>query len=160
MIVDGLRELTALFARLGAPEPESWARSQLERGIPQLARFVLLREAWKLVVPDGDTQWIGIQQAEALKGNPGASIGPALARLLSAGAAAEDITTVVRTMQWQLLSSFCHLLEDPGVLEPEIRDLAWSLVQVDEAGQPIDVIHSLHESVLDTDPSGRNMGSS
>jgi hypothetical protein len=160
VIVDELHELTALFARLGAPDPESWARSQLEEGIPQLARFVFLREAWKLVVSDGDTQWIGTQQAEALKGNPGASIGPALTRLLSAGAAAEDITTVVRTMQWQLLFSFCYLLEDPGVLEPEISDLAWSLVQVDEDGQPIDVIHSLHESVLDTDPSGRNMGSS
>lgn len=119
-----------------------------------------MRQAWKLVVADGDTEWIGIQQAEALKGNPGASIGPALARLLSAGAAAEDITTVVRTMQWQLLFSFCYLLEDPGTLEPEIRDLAWSLVQVDEDGQPIDVIHGLHESVLETDPSGRNMGSS
>jgi hypothetical protein len=43
--VDELQELTELFARLGAPRPESWARSQLEEGIPQLARFVFLRQA-------------------------------------------------------------------------------------------------------------------
>jgi hypothetical protein len=47
------------FRALGADEPESWARSQVEEGIPQYARFVFLRQAWTNVIPDGDTSWIG-----------------------------------------------------------------------------------------------------
>ncbi len=38
-------ELTELFARLGARDPEKWARSQIKEGIPQLARFLFLRQA-------------------------------------------------------------------------------------------------------------------
>jgi hypothetical protein len=39
-------ELTALFKKVGARKPEGWARSQIEEGIPQLARFLFLRQAW------------------------------------------------------------------------------------------------------------------
>jgi hypothetical protein len=60
-------------------------------------------------------------------------------------------------MQWHLLSSLCYLLEDPGVLESEVSHIAWRLFQVDEAEQPIEIIGELHESVLDTDPTGREM---
>jgi hypothetical protein len=37
-------ELTALFKKVGARKPEGWARSQIEEGIPQLARFLFLRQ--------------------------------------------------------------------------------------------------------------------
>ena len=36
-------KLTALFQKFGAPDPESWAASQVEEGIPQLQRFLFLR---------------------------------------------------------------------------------------------------------------------
>jgi hypothetical protein len=152
-----LDALTRLFARLGAPDPESWAVSQLREGIPQLARYLFLRQAWKLVVEDGHETWIQEQQAEAGKGTPGSAIGPALQRVLDAGATPQDVTTIVRVMQWHLLSSLCYLLEDPGVLESEVSHIAWRLFQVDEAEQPIEIIGELHESVLDTDPTGREM---
>jgi len=38
-------QLTALFQKLGARHPEGWARSQIKEGIPQLARFLFLRQA-------------------------------------------------------------------------------------------------------------------
>ena len=34
-----LDELTRIFQKLGAPDPEGWARSQIQEGIPQLARY-------------------------------------------------------------------------------------------------------------------------
>ncbi len=52
------RELTELFRNLGADDPAGWARSQLEEGLPQLARFLFLRQAWKLVVKPDDSGWI------------------------------------------------------------------------------------------------------
>ena len=67
-IPNNLKELTALFAKYGASDPESWARSQLDEGIPQLQRFLFLRQAWSQVVRNGDEQWIQnvIKNAENL----------------------------------------------------------------------------------------------
>ena len=60
-------------------------------------------------------------------------------------------------MQAQLLFSFCYLLEDPGDIEPEAEDVGWALVQVDAEGNTLGTIGALHESVLETDPTGREM---
>src|SRR5438132_1357652 len=46
---EALRKLTDLFRRLGAPNPESWARSELQEGT-QLGRFVFLRALWDAVL--------------------------------------------------------------------------------------------------------------
>ncbi len=150
------QELTDLFARLGARDPAQWAHSQINEGFPQLARFLFLRQAWKRVVAAGDTTWIG-RELQANADEPGGAIGPALRRLLEQGAKEEDLTAVVRVMQWQLLFSLCYLLEDHGDVEVEVNDIAWSLFQIDEAGRPIAPIGGLHESVLETEPSGREM---
>jgi len=50
--------LTALFAKLGARDAESWAQSQIEEGIPQLQRFLFLRQAWRNVLEEHSTDWI------------------------------------------------------------------------------------------------------
>jgi len=51
------------------------------------------------------------------------------------------------------------LLEDPGDVETEVKDISWCLFQTDEAGRPLAPIGGLHESVLETEPSGREMRS-
>jgi len=154
-----LKELTALFRKLGARDPASWARAQHEEGTDQVARYVFLREAWKRVVPPDDTSWIEgmIASAKPQPSDPGAGAGPALARLLAVGANRDDIHEVVRVMQYELLFSLCYLMEDPGPLEPELEDLVWQLVRTDENGETIEPIGGLHESLLETDPSGREM---
>ena len=154
-----LAALTALFRKLGAPNPESWAQSQLTEGIDQLSRFVFLRQAWRQVPPATDTSWMEAQVAAAEKRSdqPGAGAGHALKRLLADGANREDLHTVVRTMQWELLHGLCYLLDDPGTLEPEVENLQWALVRVDEDGNAVGPIGGLHESVLETDPTGREM---
>ena len=150
------------FRAFGAHDPESWARSQVEEDIPQYARFVFLRQAWQSVVGDGDTYWIDpqIEMAGQHPRGPGAGIGPALKRMLAAGVSREDITEVVRVMQWRALAGLAYQLGDPGVVEypsGEMPRVNWTLFEVDEDGQPLNPIDGLHESVLDTDPTGREM---
>ena len=159
MAPESVEELTALFRRLGAREPESWAASQVTEGIPQLARFLFLRQAWRSILPDGETSWIDptIAESERVPDAPFAGVGFALARLRAAGAADADVTDVARGMQAALLAAICYQLEDPGELEPEVADVGWALVQVDPAGVVLGEIGGLHESVLETDPTGREM---
>jgi hypothetical protein len=149
-------ELTELFRKLGARDPAAWARSQINENIPQLARFLFLRQAWKLVVTDNDSSWIrALRQIDPDK--PGGEAGPAIARLLAAGGREDDLTKLVRVMQWRLLFGLCQLLDDPGTIESEVRDFAWRLFQVDEDDRPIAIMPGLAESVLETDPTGREM---
>jgi len=157
-----IQQWTERFRMLGAYAPEGWARSQVEESIPQYARFVFLRQAWQSVIADGDTSWIDpqIQQADRRPRDPGAGIGPALKRMLATGASREDITEVVRVMQSHLLFNIAYQLADPGVVEYPSEDMpqvSWALFEVDEEGQPLHPIGALHESVLDTDPTGREM---
>jgi hypothetical protein len=143
-------ELTELFRRLGARDPAAWARSQRQEGIPQLARFLFLRQAWKQLVGRDSPAW-----AEALRARPGPGGEATLAaldRMAALGVSDDDLTTVVRHMQRELLFSICYLLADPGELEPEVRDMAWGLFQLDAAGRPGAEIALLHESVIETDP--------
>lgn len=158
-IPKSLPALTKLFARLGAPNPEAWAESQLHDGVPQLARFLFLRQAWREVLADGDTSWIDswIEESRGAPDAPYAGVGAALARLRSSGADDRDLTELVRGMQAQLLFALCYQLEGPGELEPGVQDVLWALVQINEDGEVLGHIGGLHESVLETDPTGREM---
>ena len=157
-----IQELTAHFRALGACDPEGWARSQIEEGIPQYARFVFLREAWRGIIADGETSWIdnATADSERYPRGPGAGIGPALKRLLDSGARREDIAEIVRVMQWKVLSRLAYQLGDPGaVVYPNegMPRARWELFETDKDGKPLHPIDGLHESVLDTDPTGREM---
>ena len=153
------KNLEATFRKLGAPDPESWARSEIDEGVPQLARYLFLRQAWRNIVKEGDSRWIenAIERARTRPDDPCAGVGHALTKLRARGATDEEITDVVRGMQAELLFCFCYLLEDPGDLEPEVKDVAWVLAQVDADGNVLGTIGGLHESVLGTDPTGREM---
>ena len=74
------------------------------------------------------------------------------------GASREDIVDLTRGMQARLLFDICYLLADPSILESSVEDLGWALVETDEDFEPTgETISGLHESVLDTDPTGREM---
>ena len=154
-----LARLTNLLEVAGARDPKSWAQSEVDEDIPQLARFLFLRQAWRRVIADGDTSWIDreISGAEKSPGTPGAGLGRSLKRLVSAGADREDLTEVVRAAQWQLLFGLCYQLSDPSIEEPELEHVAWQLFEVSDDGVPGRPIDGLHESVLETDPTGRAM---
>jgi len=154
-----LSRLTRLFEIAGARDPSAWAKSEVDEDIPQLARYLFLRQAWRSIIPDDEISWIEreIQSAAQNPRAPGSELGLALARLMDAGANPRDLNVIARNAQWQLLHSICYQLSDPAIEEQELRHVAWGLFEVDEAGKVGRPIEGLHESVLETDPTGREM---
>jgi hypothetical protein len=152
-------ELTELFRQLGASSPEQWAHSQVTEGIPQLLRFLFLKHAWSKVIPDGNTDWIEreISSAKAKPHVPYAGLGLALARCRAAGAKPEDLTEIARCLQAQMLFSMAYLIDGP-LYEQGLGWFSWGLFEMGEDRRPIGPqVGGLHESVLELDPTGREM---
>jgi len=158
-IPNTLPELTLIFERLGAPDPASWARSQINEGFSQLHRFLFLRQAWSHIIPDEAAGWIKnhIEEAEKNPVAPFAGMGSALKRATAAGVTSEDLTQIARGVQAELLWQLCYMLDDNGIREADLKEIGWGLFETDEEGKPGAPIYSLHESVLGTDPTGREM---
>lgn len=162
-MADDLEELTRIFRQLGAKDPESWARSQVEEDSPQLHRFLFLSKAWSLVVPEDDDSWIDqlITAQQRHPDDPYAGQGRALDRLLALGADRADIVDLVRATQAEVIFGLCYQLGDPGLHDEEeeqVNSVGWALVATDADGEPTaQVIDGLHESVLEMDPTGREM---
>jgi hypothetical protein len=154
------KDLVALFRRLGAPSPEDWAHSQVREGIPQLARFLFLKQAWSNVVPEGDAAWIdtAIRSAQKEPDAPFSGLGAALARCKAIGVSPDDLTVIARCVQAELLFAIAYLLEGaPNDLDIG-ADVSWGLFETDQDGHPTTYrIGDLHESVLELDPTGREM---
>ena len=152
-------ELAGLFRKLGARNPDAWAHSEVQEGIPQLARFLFLRQAWRHIVKEDDPTWIDrrVERAQSDPDEPYSGVGHTLKKLRSRGATSKEVTDLVRGMQAELLFALCYLLEGPAEVEPEVADVSWALMQIDDKGEVLGSIDGLHESVLETDPTGRAM---
>ncbi|WP_036172429.1 hypothetical protein [Massilia sp. 9096] len=154
-------ELVKVFTELGASSPELWANSQIEEGIPQLLRFLFLKSAWHYVVAEGDSSWIDeeIELGRSRPQAPYAGLSQTLEKLRNQGVADEDLTTIARCLQAQMIFSLGYLLDaGPSEQIEEIEDVTWGLFQVDDNGNPFGpAISGLHESVLELDPTGREM---
>jgi hypothetical protein len=159
---DEIRKLTDYFRTLGASNPEQWAESEIKEGIPQYARFVFLKTAWNAVISEGNDTWIdnAIKQSEREPNDPCSGAGVALKRMLAAGISRQDITSLVRVMQYETLFALCYQLDDSSVAEYPAETLPqvhWALMQVTEEGEHVGEIGGLHESVLELDPTEREM---
>jgi hypothetical protein len=154
-------ELTELFRQLGASTPEAWAHSQVREGIPQLQCFLFLRYAWQRVIADGAVEWIDreIERATAHPNLPHAGLGLALVRCKAAGALLKDLTEIGRGLQLQMLHSVLYLIDGPPAGTDPTTGISWGLFETDEAGQPVGPqIRCLYESLLETEPAGRELG--
>ena len=158
-IPDTEEALTELFTRLGASDPQGWAQSQLQEGIPQLHRYLWLRQAWKFIVAEDDTGWMNahMRHAAVRPDDPYTGVGHALRRCLAQGVDLGLLNDIVRGMQVELLAGLSYMLEDPDFSEPELAELGWGLFATDAQGHPMQAIPGLHESVLELDPTGRSM---
>ncbi|WP_455351442.1 hypothetical protein [Streptomyces sp. SYSU K217416] len=100
--------LAGLFAALGADDPQSWARSEAEENIPQLARYRLLRmlwqdiDGWSSAAPD----WIGTFQRDG-------SAAGAVERALRLGVTPDDLGAVAREVSRETVFALLHRLCDP-----------------------------------------------
>ena len=156
-------ELTELFRSLGAQGPDSWAKSQVREKIPQLHRYLFLRQAWAQVVDETNDSWIDrvIDAANRRPTGPFSGRGHAIERMLSLGVSRSDIVDVVRSSQVEAISGLCYLLDDPSLHDEQderVQSVGWALVVRNEDFEPTDkVIGGLHESVSGTDPTGPEM---
>jgi len=128
--------LRVAFIDLGAPDPESWARSEIDEDIPQLARLAFLRAVWRQI-----EEWREIDTVPALTGKVSGEV-VALAVRVATQAAFHTALGVI------------------GVIDDE-EDVAtpaapgWRLVECDAEGRPTGrVLSGLHESFLAADPRG------
>lgn len=155
-----IAELTKLFEKFGAKDGKAWATSQINEGIPQLQRFLFLRQAWRCIVSENNATWIDreIEAQERTPDGPNADVGAVLKRALAAGISHQELTDLARGLQASFLFQLCYLLDDPDFSEQELEGFSWGLFEVDENDNPIHPrIGGLHESVLETDPTGREM---
>lgn len=152
-----LQELTEIFDRYGAPEPESWARSQLEEGIPQLAIFSFAKAMWACVADERDDRWIDqeIEWAKDRPNDPCAQISPALSEMLTRGVSRRAIIDLVRVIQYGALYHVASLID--GSRQEDVPVQGCILYQVDEDDHLVAIIQGLHEVLLSLDPTGREM---
>ena len=110
-----LEDLTARFKALGAPDPEGWAGSQHREGIPQLHRFLFLRQAWKHIVSEGDTRWMDYWIAESKRrpDAPYAGLGAALAAAREKGVSDDQITDLADRCAIRPTASVIRLSAEP-----------------------------------------------
>ena len=155
------KSLTALFEKLGARDPDGWAKSEVTERIPQLLRFLFLREAWNYVQDEHDHTWIArqIESSGKRPNEPYACLGSVLSRCRALGVSDQELTDMARCQQAAMMFRLCYLMssgpEDPP---EELDEVSWGLFRVNESGKPVGPrIAALHESVLETDPTGREM---
>jgi hypothetical protein len=152
-----LEELAEIFRRYGADDPEAWASSQLEEGIPQLAIFSFAKAMWACVADEDNDHWIDqeIEWAKHRPNDPCAQIGPALSEMLSRGVSRRAITDLVRVIQYGTLYHVASLID--GSRQEDVPIHRWRLYQVDEEDHLVAIIQGLNEILLSLDPTGREM---
>lgn len=147
-------ELTEAFRSLGAREPESWASSQLEEGIPQLHRFAFLKALWEAVDGPASKVWV----AAARDGEnelPDEAAMTALKRMKELGVTDDDITNAVRAAHEEQVYFVAQVIDDSAGALAELdydgdeTDVQWGLFVIDDKGKPKAPIDSLQESAND-----------
>ena len=153
-------ELLRLFESLGARSAPQWIQYVKHDPDPQLARYLFLKQVWDRLISEQDSEWIEQAVARSKKNPtaPYAGLGKALERVLALGATSEDLTEIARCLQAQALFDVCYLVDGPAHSLDGVEHIDWSLFRTDEKGKPFgEPIAGLYESVLDTEPSGREM---
>ena len=153
-------ELVALFRSLGAHSPEEWIQYLPEDPSTQLARYMFLKQAWDSVAQEGETKWIddAIDRSGKSPDEPYAGLGHTLQRILSAGISRDDLTELARCLQAGMLFRIAYLIDGRAYQIKGLEHIDWGLFRTDDEGNPTpERIAGVHESVLETDPTGREM---
>jgi hypothetical protein len=153
------KDLLEYCRAMGFPDPESIVRSELEEGIPQAARHTFLKGAWDMIVSDDDLSWIDAMEKASPPGSnePYAGVSHAIRKLKKEGADLRAVAEIVRGMQAEFLFRLTYMMSDSGSVAGSGGKVSWGLFEIDEDEDPDREIGMLHESVLGTDPTGREM---
>lgn len=152
-----IERLAARFEQLGARDPLTWARSEVDENIPQLARFCFLRSLWPDLIDSwiGDTDWV--ERVASTSDEPFADARRALSRMTDRGVSATEIATLARWVAYETVFGVLFHLADGMDAEAGDDDPGWALMETEGFGGPPTGRHvdALHEDLLIMDPSGR-----
>ncbi|SFQ82391.1 hypothetical protein [Hymenobacter arizonensis] len=149
--------LAETFRQAGAANPETWARSQVHEGINQWARFHFLKTLSTAWLPENALDWVEAQR-QAPSGDAqhaGAQLPKAVREMRAVGVRPEQILDLIRVIQFETLFHVCHTLDGATEATPPVQ--GWALFETDAQGMPLRPIEALHESLLEFDPSGREL---
>ena len=151
-----LKDLTDAFERLGVEEPESWARSEVEQGINQLGRAMFLKDVWRAILDERDTEWLKeIEKTHPSDDHYGMEA--SARRILEAGADPADLLMVIREFQFRTAYDICYTMSS-GSQSDIGYAMGWTLVEFNsDTGELERDITALHESLANTDPTGLEM---
>lgn len=153
--------LLARFTALGAPDAESWVRSEIRENIAQLARFRVLRRAWRENIDAWATEPLRrieatIKAHERHPKEPFADAGPALRRMTEAGVDPADIAAFARMIAYDATCGILNLIDDGLADDAAGEGPGWVLMEAGSNGRLTGrVVGHLNESILAADPSGR-----
>lgn len=144
--------LTRLFDALGAEDAEGWAESEAEEGLPQLARFRLLRAVWQDIDAWSTTapQWVAAYRREGVAGG-------AVERAVRLGLTADELGEIAREVARETAFALLQGLDDPDRGdEPDEaagRLPGWFLGELSARGEPTGrVLGALHEDLNEAEP--------
>jgi hypothetical protein len=138
--------LVERFRQLGCGNAESWARSEIDEDIPQLARFVFLRQLWNLVVTPENRRRLNDYAGPNDDGRGGA-----LRRIKECGVDLNDLLTIVRESQIDMIREVASILDELYTLDSQYDGIRWGLFEIDDNDSPTRPIDCLHESIDDED---------
>ncbi|MBR0646517.1 hypothetical protein [Plastoroseomonas hellenica] len=155
-------ELLDKFNALAARDTELWVRSEISEGIPQFARYLVLRSLW----PDhidpwarNAGTWIGqaIKAADSQPDGDFAEAGRALGRAISAGVSMADLGAIARMIAFETAFGVLNHIDEGHDPAAGADAPGWRLVETDAdgatTGRPV---VGLHEDVLSTAPPRRD----
>lgn len=143
---------------LGAEDAEGWVRSEIEGGIPQMARYIFLRRVWSEI--NGWEADLGSMyervHAEGERNPEGyfAKASGAMERMRAAGVSLEDVSCITKMAAYEAMFGLIQVIDDGG--DPDAGDdlPGWALIEIgpdgEDTGRNVD---ALHESILEVLPA-------
>ena len=139
---EALAALTRRMADLGARDPAVWARSEIEEGIAQQARYLVLRSIWAKAL----MRWRDVETVRRI---------PQLARLLDRGADLDTLAAAMRIVVMEAVGDVIMVIDESCDLDAPEDAPCWTLAEMDSQGAFTGrEIGGLHESLLELDPTG------
>lgn len=149
--------------KLGAPNAEQWVYSEMVEGIPQTARFLVLRRMWEHIDSwkDLSNESIARYIAEAER-HPAAyfaDAGLSMKKMIQAGITPDEIGSVARLAAYDATFGTLEVIDE--CCDPDANEdmPCWILMEADSECEPTGrQIGGLHEEILSMDPTGREGG--
>lgn len=150
---DDLQRIRTMFRSMGKTESHAdyIARAQVEQGESAVARELFLHLAKDACIWSSNPEQIKIAEETSHLDLQQSAIN----QLLQAGGAKQDILDVIRFAQFETLAVVFQLMDDPTMLQNVFPDgvdaeelgVSWGFCQLDDDGNLVGPIDSLHESI-------------